>query len=114
MGKKCEKWENREEKIKGGRGEEEGGKMLKLEATVSEITYASCLKFFCVFDMFHCSLTTVMPKLFFVCVCVCGYFLKRSAYFILAVSPGQTITTPGCETLTGKLPDLAQPQSPLL
>ena len=70
MGKKCEKWENREEKIKGGRGEEEGGKMLKLEATVSEITYASCLKFFCVFAMFHCSLTTVMPKLFFVCVCV--------------------------------------------
>ena len=39
--------------------------MLKLEATVSEITYASCLKFFCVFAMFHCSLTTVMPKLFF-------------------------------------------------
>ena len=39
--------------------------MLKLEVTVSEITYASCLKFFSVFAMFQCSLTTVMPKLFF-------------------------------------------------
>ena len=92
----------------GGRGEGDRGKTIKLEVTGSEITYASCLKFFSVFAMFNCSLTTVMPKLFFFFF---GYFLKRSAYqcFILAVSPGQTITTPSCETLTGKLPDLAQP-----
>ena len=36
-------------RYKWGRGEEDGGKMLKLEVTVSEITYASCLKFFSVF-----------------------------------------------------------------
>lgn len=33
----------------GGRGEEDRGKMLKLEVTGSEITYASCLNFFSVF-----------------------------------------------------------------
>lgn len=51
MGKKWEKWVNREEKLQGEQGAEgrKTGKTLKLEVTGSEITYASCLKFFSVF-----------------------------------------------------------------
>ena len=61
--------------------------MLKLEVTVSEITYASCLKFFSVFAMFQCSLTTVMPKLFFFFFFFCGYFLKKECIFHFSCIP---------------------------
>ena len=69
-------------RYKWGRGEEDGGKMLKLEVTVSEITYASCLKFFSVFAMFQCSLTTFFFFFFF-----CGYFLKKECIFHFSCIP---------------------------
>ena len=51
-------------RYKGARGEEDRGRGLNLEVTVSEITHASCLKFFSVSAIFLCSLTSVMPRLF--------------------------------------------------
>lgn len=70
---KWEKWVNRKSyKGSRGRGEGDRGKTIKLEVTGSEITYASCLKFFSVFAMFHCSwLLSCLSFFFFF-----GYFLK--------------------------------------